>query len=699
MNDERALRIAQLRRVAEARLKEGPGSGGSLSADNALEVVHELQVHQVELEIQNIELQEAQHELERSREFAYRLFHNAPVGYLVLDDVGMIQRANDTFCRLVRHESRQVVGRPFADFLAADGQALFRARFGAVFKSPDGKTMEVDVVRADHSRFSARLEATTLLPRRHEPYENEAMLLVTVSDITDRKEAEEALRASEERFRAIADYTADLELWLDAAGRLMWVNPAVEEMTGYTVAEAMVMGNFPIGLVHDADRALVRNALAVTPGSRGNNLEFRLQHKTGEMRWGSLAWQPIADRSGRPMGVRASVRNVTELRALEDQLREAQKLESVGRLAGGVAHDFNNRLQVIRGNTELALFLAVDPVREYLLEIQRAAAHSAQLTRQLLSFARREVVSPKLVDLNEIVESTQQMLRRVIGEDLLLIWNPGPDLWRVRIDPAQVGQALVNLVTNARDALVGVDRGMITIDTRNVQVTTRGAAPAWMPPGEYVRLTVRDTGAGIPADDLEHLFEPFFTTKGVGQGSGLGLSMVYGIVKQNGGYVTVESALGKGTSIVIHLPRVATDGVLPAAPGAVESAAATVRATVLVVEDEANILSLCVRALKREGYRVLEAASPHEALAVAANYEAPIDLLITDVVMPGMNGRQLGERLAASRPGLRCLFMSGYSADVLSTDGELDTSVRFIGKPFGMSDLVLMVREALDAPQ
>jgi PAS domain S-box-containing protein len=556
--------------------------------------------------------------------------------------------------------------------------------------------MEVDVVRADHSRFSARLEATTLLPRRHEPFENEAMLLVTVSDITDRKEAEEALRASEERFRAIADYTADLELWLDTAGRLMWVNPAVEDLTGYSVAEAMLMDAFPVSLVHTADQALVREALAGAPGSRGTNVEFRLHHKSGELRWGSIAWQPIADRAGRAMGVRASIRNVTELRALEDQLREAQKLESVGRLAGGVAHDFNNRLQVIRGNTELALFLAVDPVREYLLEIQRAAAHSAQLTRQLLSFARRDVVSPKLVDLNEIVDSTQQMLRRVIGEDLLLIWNPGPDLWRVRIDPAQVGQALVNLVTNARDALAGVDRGMITIDTRNVQVTTRGAAPAWMPPGDYVRLTVRDTGAGIAPEDVEHLFEPFFTTKGVGQGSGLGLSMVYGIAKQNGGYVTVESALGKGTSIVIHLPRVGTDGVVPAAPAS-DAPAPPVRATVLVVEDEANILSLCARALKREGYRVLEATSPHEALSVAAAYEAPIDLLITDVVMPGMNGRQLSERLAAGRPALRVLFMSGYSADVLSTDGELDASVRFLGKPFGMSDLVLTVREALDA--
>ncbi len=377
------------------------------------------------------------------------------------------------------------------------------------------------------------------------------------------------------------------------------------------------------------------------------------------------------------------------------QLQQAQKMESVGRLAGGVAHDFNNMLSVILGNSSLALD---DPAcngqpREHLEEIRNAAQRSADLTRQLLAFARKQTIKPRVLNLNETVSGMLKMLQRLVGEQIELTWQPGEGLWSVLIDPSQIDQILANLTVNARDAIVG--HGRITIETANVTLehAVLSAHPEQVK-GEYVCLSVSDSGSGMDANTREHLFEPFFTTKKIGVGTGLGLATVYGIVQQNGCKIHVQSEEGKGSVFQIFLPR--THHEENAGAARKERSRFRGSETVLLVEDEPQILQISQRLLRQNGYTVLHTADAVEALRMAAGHPGPIHLLLTDVVMPGMNGRELSERLSALRPGLRSLFMSGYTAEIIAQHGVLDEGVDFIQKPFDNDVLLKTVRDILD---
>lgn len=383
--------------------------------------------------------------------------------------------------------------------------------------------------------------------------------------------------------------------------------------------------------------------------------------------------------------------------SLEKQLYQSQKMESVGRLAGGIAHDFNNMLMVILGQTDLALMDMDDknPLKKNLLEIKKAAERSATLTRQLLAFARKQTISPRILDLNETVERLLKMLRLLIGEDVELAWFPGPNLWRIRMDPAQVDQILSNLIVNARDAIRG--HGRITIETENVTIDDDYCSiHAGFVPGDYVTLVVSDTGSGMDKDILEHIFEPFFTTKDPDKGTGLGLATVYGIVKQNRGFINVYSEPGRGSTFRIYLPA--------------ERGAETVEErerddkirqkkgldeTILLVEDEPSILDVTKKMLEWLGYRVVTAVSPSEALSIAKSYEGRIDLLITDVVMPGMAGRELAMELSSIFPDMKCLFMSGYTANAIAHHNILDEGLFFIQKPFSFKQLATKVKEVL----
>jgi PAS domain S-box-containing protein len=381
---------------------------------------------------------------------------------------------------------------------------------------------------------------------------------------------------------------------------------------------------------------------------------------------------------------------------LQGQLTQAQKMESVGRLAGGVAHDFNNMLAVILGHTELAMenLDPSQPLYRGLQEIRKAAEHSADLTRQLLAFARKQNIAPKVLDLNKTVEGMLKMLRRLIGEDIDLAWMPGANLWPVKVDPSQIDQILANLCVNARDAIKGV--GKITIETQDTTLDEAYcAASAGFIPGEYVMLAVSDDGRGMDKETQSHLFEPFFTTKGVGEGTGLGLATVYGIVKQNNGFINFYSEPGHGTRFTIYLPRYAgkagvnqtTVSAKPAECG---------HETILLVEDEPAILKMTALMLERLGYKVLSADRPGKAIRLAEEHTGRIDLLMTDVVMPEMNGRDLAGKILTFSPNLRCLFMSGYTTDVIARHGVLDENVHFIQKPFSIKDLATKVRETLD---
>jgi signal transduction histidine kinase len=392
--------------------------------------------------------------------------------------------------------------------------------------------------------------------------------------------------------------------------------------------------------------------------------------------------------------ITARKRAEEEHKQLEAQFRQAMKMEAVGRLAGGVAHDFNNMLQVILMTSDMALrkLAPESPLHESLLEIQKAGKRSADLTRQLLAFARKQTIAPIVLDLNEIVASMLKMLGRLIGEDIDLSWKPANNLGQIKMDPAQIDQILANLVVNARDAIAGV--GKVTIETENAEFDDAYCeAHIGSVPGMYAMLAVSDDGCGMDKETLANIFEPFFTTKEQGKGTGLGLATVYGIVKQNNGFINVYSEPGQGTTFKIYVPRCEAE--TPTAVAQRERAALPRGTeTVLLVEDEPAVLRLGKRLLEHLGYTVLAAGSPSKAVQLAQEYAGDLHLVLTDVVMPEMSGRDLWGHLDALRPGLKCLFMSGYTANVIAHEGE---GVHFLEKPFSVEALAAKVRETLDA--
>jgi two-component system, cell cycle sensor histidine kinase and response regulator CckA len=459
--------------------------------------------------------------------------------------------------------------------------------------------------------------------------------------------------------------------------------------------------------VHPDDAGLPAQAIAAALATGDPDFEFereaRILCRDGEIRDVIIWFRIEKDSAGRTVrlhGVNQDItdrnRDEAERDRLQQQLLQAQKMESVGRLAGGVAHDFNNMLQAIMGNVELALEEpgAAGILREHLLEVQRVAHRSAELTRQLLAFARQQTVSPRAVNLNDVVAGAIRMLRRLIGEDIDLTWTPGPTLWSTRVDPTQVDQVLANLLVNARDAITGAGKIMLT--TMNVVLDDEYChSRPWAAPGDYVELSVADTGVGMTPAVMARVFEPFFTTKELGKGTGLGLATVYGIVKQNQGLIDVESEAGVGTRVTVYLPR--SEATAPLViDERVSARDLGGRETVLVVEDESSILSVTQIVLERRGYRVLSVRTPAEALELARTNGETIDLLVTDLVMPEMNGKELADELCRVRPGLRTLFMSGYSISVAGTGGVLSEGVPFISKPFTSDALAEKVRAALD---
>jgi PAS domain S-box-containing protein len=519
-------------------------------------------------------------------------------------------------------------------------------------------------------------------------------------DISERRRAE-AARAEETAFRdALIEASADGIAVIGQQHQVLQANRRFAEMLGRDPAE--VTGLHTWDWEASLSEAEIRSQFADLESIR-RTFETRHRRKDGTV------FDVEVSASGLHFGGESVVlticRDITSRKKadgarekLKEQLMQAQKMESVGRLAGGVAHDFNNMLSVIQGHAALALEQVgpASPVREGLLEIEKAAQRSARLTRQLLTFARRQTSAPRVIDLNDTVGRVRGMLDRLMGEDVELAFRPGEGLWPVRVDPSQVDQLLASLCANARDSISGP--GRIALETANVTLDEAwcAARPA-SSPGAYVRLTVSDTGCGMGPDVLSHLFEPFFTTKEVGRGTGLGLATAYGIVQQNDGFIDVESAPGRGSAFHLHFPRF--EGPVPA-PVAVTKGDAPRGAgeTILLVEDEPALLDLVAVMLEGLGYRILAARSPDAALQLAEKHAGELRLLLTDVVMPGMNGRTLAERVSSLVPGLPFIFMSGYTADVIAHRGLLEDGVKLLSKPFSPDSLAVHVHEALHAP-
>ncbi len=513
-------------------------------------------------------------------------------------------------------------------------------------------------------------------------------------------EAEGRERSLEERYRALFNSQRDAILVSDVERRITNYNPAFEALFGYSTGE--IVGE-KVGLLYESPEAADAASLLAQERQDSPLWVHRANFKTKEGRVfpAEVNVSHLRDtETGDRVGMVGIIRDVTEIRlaekereALTAQLTQAQKLESVGRLAGGVAHDFNNMLAVILGHAELALAASglEDSVREDLSEIRSAADRSARLTRQLLAFARRQIISPAVLDLGESLAGMSKMLRRLIGENIELVSRAEPDLWPVKIDPIQLDQILANLVVNARDAIDG--SGHVTIEAGNQTIDDDYAMqhPDALP-GDFVVLSVSDDGAGMTSEVMAHLFEPFFTTKPRGEGTGLGLATVYGIVRQNGGFVNVYSEPGRGTTLRIYIPRHASPS--PAVDPSPPDPPVGGRETILLVEDESALLRLGTRTLEGLGYRVLSASGPEEALELAGRHGPGISLLLTDVIMPKMSGRELAEVLRERFPALAVLFMSGYAGPILGH--VLEEGVQVIQKPFTRVLLSMKIREALE---
>ncbi len=425
----------------------------------------------------------------------------------------------------------------------------------------------------------------------------------------------------------------------------------------------------------------------------GKRFEFETDSPTFPGRWIEVRLNPS------PAGLAVFFRDMTERRKMQQQIAQMSRMESIGRLAGGVAHDFNNLLTAIIGFVELASSEVPEghAAREHLKNIRKAGDRATELTRQLLAFARRQIIEPRVVDLNALIADSRTLLERLVGEDVHVRVYLAADLWRVQADPTQLLQVLLNLAANARDAMP--DGGHLTIETANATVDAAYAGRhAGTAPGDYVMLTVSDTGVGMEAAVAQHVFEPFFTTKDKGKGTGLGLASCYGIIKQAGGHIWLYSEPGRGTTFKIYLPRVdKTVSQTPSAEAAGQTAAGT--ETVLLVEDEPMVRAVAVQALRSGGYTVLEASSGEDALSLVEQYVAPIHLLVTDVVLPGITGKQLAERLKVLRPGVRVLYCSGYAENAIVRHGVLDEGLAFLAKPYAATQLARKVREVLDRPQ
>ncbi|MCI0487429.1 MAG: response regulator [Blastocatellia bacterium] len=524
----------------------------------------------------------------------------------------------------------------------------------------------------------------------------ERELLATIDMALYKHSMERRLKESEERYRRIIE-TAEEGVWITGAdNETTFVNRKMAEMLGYSVEE--VLGRPIFEFMDEEWRKVAEMNLEERRKGVGGRFDFKYRRKDGTDLWTIRSTTPMFDDRGKYIGVLAMITDITERKHLEQQFLQSQKMESIGRLAGGIAHDFNNLLTAIMGYSQmiLARLKESDPMREEVQEIERASRRAASLTSQLLAFSRKQILQPKVLDLNIVVANMEKMLLRLISEDIELVTKLDASLGRVKVDPGQIEQVMVNLAVNARDAMP--KGGKLIVETTNVELD-EGYARKHMAvrPGPYVMLAISDTGSGMDEETQSRIFEPFFTTKEQGKGTGLGLSTVYGIVEQSGGNIWLYSEPGRGTTFKVYLPCIDEPaGTLDAHASAVESFRGS--ETILLVEDDEAVRKLTRQILEMNGYTVLEAGNAGEALAVCQQHTEPIDLMITDVVMPGMSGHELAERLALTGRELKVLYMSGYTDNAIVRHGIMDEDTTFLQKPFTPDSLARKAREVLEKP-
>jgi len=611
---------------------------------------------------------------------------------VMIDDGGTVTFWSPAAETLFGYTAAEVRDRNLHDLIVPEPyHAAFLAAFPAFRQSGRGgaidRTIELTARHKDGRDIAVSLSLSAIA------IEGRWHAVGVVRDVTDHMANEHALRRSEAKYRELFEH-APLGIYSATTdGRFLDANRALLAMLGYdSVDELFRLGTADLFVEPERRRPI----LAEIEQRDKAQAETQWRRKDGSVITVLLNARAKRDSGGAVDHFEVLVDDVTERRSVENQFRQAQRMEAVGRLASGVAHDFNNVLTVIVTDSELLLdgLEADHPMREDLEEIRAVALKAAALTRQLLAFSRKQVLQLRVLSVNAVVEAVTGMLQRLVGEDVTIAVSLGGGLAPVRADPGQLEQVLMNLVVNSRDAMP--EGGRVTLATSNVELDASfaGAHPG-SAPGPHVLLAVRDTGTGMTPDVRAHIFEPFFTTKDLGKGTGLGLATVYGIVKQLGGFVDVESALGRGTVVGIYLPSVdapldgpETGPDAPPVSGGSE--------TVLLVEDDTPVRRVLADTLQKRGYRVLAASDGRSALELAAAEPGPIALLLTDVIMPGMSGREVADGLAAERPGLRVVYMSGYTDEAVVRLGVLDAGVRYLQKPFNGNVLARNIREALD---
>jgi PAS domain S-box-containing protein len=617
-------------------------------------------------------------------------FDSVPDAMLIMDDQCRVQRANRAASETLALPFARLIGQPCYEVLHGLAQAPPGCPHEQLLRT--GTAQREDY---EESRLGKTFDVTST-PLRDSNGTFRGCIHV-MRDISDRKRAEQALRHSMERHRSLIAATSQVVWSTDSSGAVVDDLPTWREFTGKSAEETW--GRGWLDAVHPDDRKRVREAwLNAVESLSPYNVEFRILRKDGEYRDFAARGVPVLETDGTIREWVGTCTDITDQRQLEEQYRQAQKMEAVGRLAGGVSHDFNNLLGVIIGYSDLLLgSLPPDGLlRNKVEQIKKAGYRAASLTRQMLVFSRKQVLTPKVLDLNDVVSETSKMLIRVLGEDIELITNLNPALGYVKADLTQIDQVIMNLAINASDAMP--NGGKLFIETTNVELDQEYNRQHHMEvqPGSYVLLTLSDTGIGMDKHTQAHMFEPFFTTKDVGKGTGLGLATVYGIIKQSGGYVRVYSEVGKGTTFKVYMPRV-KDMLRP-----VQSEASTHRppasGTILLVEDEDSLRELSHQLLESMGYRVIEAANGADAIRIAGQCADPIQLLMTDVVMPGMSGLELVERMADSRSQMKVLYVSGHTDDVIVRHSILKPGVAFLQKPFSRDALANRIQEVLAAP-